>query len=584
MVTKTFVDKDGIKSAERVTEAPVAAAPATTANDNRSAVHTQQNAQAAGAASNSQRSMQAQSQPQPQTQTQPQPHNPSQYYNYYGGGQPQAQQQQPPPPQQQYDYSGYPGYSNNAYNPNNGSVNGTNTNANVNAAAATTAPHYSYQNQNNNAHAQPHSLPRLYASAPPVVQTNQSVPPPVSSPSPTSNKTTASGAAAMQNNTQTQTPNIKKPVLSPRPTDVIHGKSLSSSHPGNEYYRAILKKYYKRYTSSPLAEKHKFAMLICHEISIRKPQGGRFLRYSESHAAWEEMVQKEAVEYILHVLNDCEIREKKRKDMLDREGTAANARKQKKLKMRQSSQVVTIDGDARVETPAGASETAKAPSNVNTNETAETTTDSQQSSSSSTPFQSRHCDKCLGTGLLPVPEALLPFTNTSSSDVPLVSLPIGLQMAPMPLHVMNPMLYPHAAAAAASAMDLTQDKTKDAEKNGTTDDIDNLAATATENGHGTAWALHLQQTEQKWGIRNDAKLTYPERIRQIEQKAQMQSQVLEQSQNHVHLLEDENIIKILEQAEKKWGVEVPDGFNLAQRVELLEKTAFNFMARLQVWL
>jgi hypothetical protein len=44
------------------------------------------------------------------------------------------------------------------------------------------------------------------------------------------------------------------------------------------------------------------------------------------------------------------------------------------------------------------------------------------------------------------------------------------------------------------------------------------------------------------------------------------------------------VLQILEEAERKWGIDAPEGFNLGDRVELVEKTAFNFMSRLQVWL
>ena len=103
-----------------------------------------------------------------------------------------------------------------------------------------------------------------------------------------------------------------------------------------------------------------------------------------------------------------------------------------------------------------------------------------------------------------------------------------------------------------------------------------------DSSHMTAWEAHIRINEEQLGIPKNPNLTYPERILEIER--QLKAKRDDEHKIPLNLLDDRNMEAILDQAEKKWGIEVPEGYNFAQRVELIEKTAFNYMARLQVWL
>lgn len=98
----------------------------------------------------------------------------------------------------------------------------------------------------------------------------------------------------------------------------------------------------------------------------------------------------------------------------------------------------------------------------------------------------------------------------------------------------------------------------------------------------TAWESHLRVKEEQLGIPRNPNSTYPERVEEIEKRLRDNEERIQKMCSP--LLDDGNIIQILEKAERKWGIEAPAEYNIADRVELVEKTAFNFMARLQVWL
>jgi hypothetical protein len=102
----------------------------------------------------------------------------------------------------------------------------------------------------------------------------------------------------------------------------------------------------------------------------------------------------------------------------------------------------------------------------------------------------------------------------------------------------------------------------------------------------SSWSQQLKEVELKFGITSDKNMDYPNRIQEIEKVAGEKAEKKEKFKMPSILQEEEieAMTKLVEKAEERWGVEAPEHFNLAQRIELVEKTAFNFMARLQVWL
>lgn len=351
--------------------------------------------------------------------------------------------------------------------------------------------------------------------------------------------------------------------------DVTHGKGSSFNHKGNEKYRNCLKRYYKSYVIADAHGKTSIATQIHREITDQVP-GGRFLVYNHKRTGWELMPIKEATEYIQHVLNDCEIREKKR--LAERrtvEGTKP-AKKQKTANIYENpAAVITID-DGLPEEPAERIRTDDSNENEFSTEMNEKTCESQESPKKEEKFPSRHCDMCLGTGLLPVPEALAPFTK--SWPIVEANFPMTAQL---PQQLENPLIPSGITTAAPKVSDSTEVGTTD-NNQGTNED-----AATSSNDPNSVFAANLRLIEEKWGITNGSDLTYPERVQQIEEKNQNQRRTIA---TETAFLQNDHVLQMLEEAERKWGIEAPEGFNLGERVELVEKTAFNFMSRLQVWL
>jgi hypothetical protein len=150
------------------------------------------------------------------------------------------------------------------------------------------------------------------------------------------------------------------------------------------------------------------------------------------------------------------------------------------------------------------------------------------------------CDKCQGTGFYPIPSHL----NASSTDAPI-----------------QPINDPSVATSTISQV-------------------------AVSTGDLSSWSNQLREVESQFGVVSDQNMDYPNRIREIERVASQQAKQQEKFKlpSILQTEEIEHMVRLVEQAEERWGIDVPENFNLAQRIELIEKTAFNFMARLQVWL
>jgi len=360
----------------------------------------------------------------------------------------------------------------------------------------------------------------------------------------------------------------QKIIIKPCSTDVVQGKGFSAFHAVNEFYRSILKRYYKNFINADPVTKKNIVHAIYNEITRQKPQGGRFLRYEKSLEIWEELNTKESFEYILYVLNDCESREnEKRKRVRDSPEKLA-ARKERRL-----SEVTIIDIDG--EEDQNENENAEEPQqktqqhqqlgvatagSISDNATPldMSVEDRQAESASSETAEIRQCITCLGTGILPGPK-------TSSSG----TIQAPSSQLPIPQHLMQ-------KTATASAVTGEVETFNEAPNtNGKNEEIH-------DSSHMTAWEAHIRINEEQLGIPKNPNLTYPERILEIER--QLKAKRDDEHKIPLNLLDDRNMEAILDQAEKKWGIEVPEGYNFAQRVELIEKTAFNYMARLQVWL
>lgn len=497
------------------------------------------------------------------------------YYNYYG----QPTHHHAPPsrnPQQPY----YPGYTNGGGGGGGGYVNVNNANPDGYA--------YNQNNNNNN-----NKIPNQQNMAPIQAHYNKSTTQGSATPVPGLHSTSANIADHLEKSLASRrkitddTGTQNRALTAIQENDVTHGKGSSFNHKGNEKYRHCLKKYYKNFVLADVNGKTKIARMIHNEISAQTPEG-RFLVYNHNQKGWELMGTTESAEYIYHVLNDCELREKKR--LYERRTVEVN-QNDKKQKTSNSSdaptRVIALDDDSSSPSPSPSPLEPPAPNlptpkntqetttqvavdtNENKSSAANTSNDTNQGSKEDT-FQSRFCEKCLGTGLLPVPEALESFTNP---------WPIG------PTHPHSTTPFPHQLSQnpLISTKAPASSKDKDSATMGSTEIVEGQSnnASANLNGAPTLLGENLRLLEEKWGITNGSTLTYPERVQQLEQKIQNQ-RITEETETA--FVQNDNVLQMLEEAERKWGIEVPDGYNLGQRVELVEKTAFSFMSRLKVWL
>lgn len=90
----------------------------------------------------------------------------------------------------------------------------------------------------------------------------------------------------------------------PHHHDVLCGRgNYVNYHPGNEYYRSLVKKYFMRYVGCSKTDKPKFALLIYHEIRTRVPPG-RFLKLDSGSKLWNDIGEKKAIDKTRQALRE----------------------------------------------------------------------------------------------------------------------------------------------------------------------------------------------------------------------------------------------------------------------------------------
>ena len=84
-------------------------------------------------------------------------------------------------------------------------------------------------------------------------------------------------------------------ITHPHPHDVLSGRGNSiNSHPGNQYFRSLVKHLKNEYVVTPKPEKPVFAKLIVKHIQALQPPG-RFLKKNKGGNFWEEVENKNAL-------------------------------------------------------------------------------------------------------------------------------------------------------------------------------------------------------------------------------------------------------------------------------------------------
>merc|ERR1712194_818515 len=92
------------------------------------------------------------------------------------------------------------------------------------------------------------------------------------------------------------------------------------------------------------------------------------------------------------------------------------------------------------------------------------------------------------------------------------------------------------------------------------------------------WTEKICNAEKKWGIQHNNSLPYPQRIAAIEKKHLECREVFRSSNTSSQEMEADDLImsddsfnkkylRKVKDAEKRWGVKFPEGFNLVERIE-----------------
>jgi len=372
--------------------------------------------------------------------------------------------------------------------------------------------------------------------------------------------------------------NLHPIIFTPNDIDVLYGAPFNtSSHPGNVRYRQLLKSLFNEYQHRSPSARLQVLDYILDEIT---KEGGRFLMFNHYRKGYVILSSGSALEKVQTVMEECLKRSNDNRNDKEvetttatMEGTAQDHRvyasssgpyldrieppKAKKIRTKPKEVVVpqppllssepskavttAVSNTNKVTQSAGVQFHSTSDStNTNTNYTDSNPRLKTNSTSNTEDTVTTKCDKCQGTGFYPVPSHL----NASSADAPI-----------------QPINDPSVATSTISQV-------------------------AVSTGDLSSWSNQLREVESQFGVVSDQNMDYPNRIKEIERVASQQTKQQEKFKlpSILQTEEIEHMIRLVEQAEERWGIVVPENFNLAQRIELIEKTAFNFMARLQVWL
>jgi len=113
-----------------------------------------------------------------------------------------------------------------------------------------------------------------------------------------------------------------------------------------------------------------------------------------------------------------------------------------------------------------------------------------------------------------------------------------------------------------------------------------------EGAKSSIWTDRIRRVEKKWNIALDENKNFSQRVEAIESKALFCRKVLndanisseekEESQT-LPTINTDGTLKDVELAEDKWGLSPPEGYNLTERIESIEQTAYRSIKRLELW-
>jgi hypothetical protein len=93
-------------------------------------------------------------------------------------------------------------------------------------------------------------------------------------------------------------------ITTPHDHDVLSGRgNFVNYHPGNEHFRALVRKYKMDYVKCPKPQKGKYSKLIYDEIKARNPPG-RFLKQDNKTKDWYDIGEKKALDKTRQALRE----------------------------------------------------------------------------------------------------------------------------------------------------------------------------------------------------------------------------------------------------------------------------------------
>ena len=94
------------------------------------------------------------------------------------------------------------------------------------------------------------------------------------------------------------------PITYPHEHDVLSGRgNFVNYHPGNEYFRELVRQHKVAYVACPKARKGKFSRMIVDEIGRRVPPG-RFLKQDNDTKLWYDIGDKKALDKTRQALRE----------------------------------------------------------------------------------------------------------------------------------------------------------------------------------------------------------------------------------------------------------------------------------------
>jgi len=93
-------------------------------------------------------------------------------------------------------------------------------------------------------------------------------------------------------------------IENPRPQDVLSGRgNYINKHPGNEYFRSLVRQYKVTYVATHKNDKPLFSRIIFDSIRSLNPPG-RFLRQDEKTKVWYDIGERKALDKTRQALRE----------------------------------------------------------------------------------------------------------------------------------------------------------------------------------------------------------------------------------------------------------------------------------------